>query len=103
MTAKRRPAPRPRRTVEIRIAEGDFAGWECTAYRDFPARILTQLETKDPKAFLAVAAQLIVPGSWNFPDSDDQVAATLEDVDPLTGILVVMEALFDTIAALPNG
>lgn len=97
---KPRPAKRPTpRTVEVGIPEGDFAGWRCTARVDFPARHLAALQSRDAMAFLEVMDAIIV--EHNFPNSADELAETMADVDPYSGLVTMAKAIFDAIGALP--
>lgn len=95
--AAKRPAPR---TVTVLIEDGDFAGWEATARADFPASLLAELESGKVERIMK-ALDLIVL-DHNFPDSTDEVAASMSEVDPYDGLLVVSDRIFDAIAKLPN-
>lgn len=98
---KRRPAKRPaQRTVTVVIESGDFEGWEATARADFPARILTDLESGKVARIMAALDVIIV--DHNFPSADDQLAETMADVDPYDGLLAVADAIFRAIEKLPS-
>lgn len=102
MTApKRRPAKRPApRTVHVLIAEGDFVGWEATARADFPARVLADLQSDSIERIMHALDVIIV--DHNFPDAQDGLAETMQDVDPYEGILKIAGELFDALGKLPN-
>lgn len=95
--AARRPAPR---VVTVTIEAGDFAGWSATARADFPARLLADMQSGDIGRLLAVLDAIIV--EHNFPNSEDGIAATMNDVDPYGGLVEVAGELFDAIGKLPN-
>lgn len=98
--AKRRAAKRPPvRTVVVGIPEGDFAGWQATMRVDFPARLLEDLESKNAMRFLGAMDQLVV--EHNFPNSKDELAVGMIDVDPYTGVVAICEAYLDALKALP--
>jgi hypothetical protein len=97
----RRPASRPAvRTVDIAIDKGDFAGWEATARADFPARLLADLQSGQIERIIAVLDAIIV--DHNFPNSQDELAERMGDVDPYAGLMEAASAVFDAIAKLPN-
>lgn len=97
----RKPAARPAaRTVTATIAKGDFAGWEATARADFPARLLADLQSGNIARIIGVLDAIIV--DHNFPNADDELATSMGDVDPYTGLMEVAGAIFDAIAKLPN-
>jgi len=95
--AAKRPAPR---IVEVSIAEGDFAGWSATARADFPAAILAELQSSDIARISAALGRIII--EHNMPDSEDNIAATLAEVDPYEGMMAISSAIFDAIGNLPN-
>jgi hypothetical protein len=98
---RRRPAKRPAtRTVEVVIKSGDFEGWEATARADFPAKLLADLESGQIGKIITVLDAIIV--SHNFPNADDEIAASMGDVDPYPGLMKVAGEIFDEIAKLPN-
>lgn len=98
---KRRPAKRPApRTVTVTIDKGDFEGWEATARADFPAGMLIDLASGDISRVIAVLGKIIV--DHNFPNADDEIATTMEDVDPYGGLVEVAGGIFDAIGKLPN-
>jgi hypothetical protein len=100
LPVKKRAAKKPPvRTVEVGVAEGDFEGWRATFKVDFPASYLEDLESKNALKFLAVMDKLIV--DHNFPDADGEVAESMRDVDPYTGLVRVSEAYLDALRALP--
>jgi len=94
----KRPAPR---TVHIVLDdESGYPGWEATARASFPARILFDLDSGDlPRIFAALDGIIV---SHNLPDSNDQLAASMADVDPKEGALAIASGLFDAIGKLPN-
>jgi hypothetical protein len=98
---KRRAAKRPTvRTVQITVSEGDFAGWEATARADFPAGILADLQSGDLGRIIDALDTIVL--DHNFPDSSDEVAATMREVDPYDGLLALSNEIFDAIGKLPN-
>ena len=98
---RRKPAARPAaRTVSVEIKKGDFLGWEATARADFPARLLADLQSGDIARIIGVLDAIIT--DHNFPDKDDELAASMGDVDPYNGLMVVAGEIFDQIAKLPN-
>lgn len=98
---KRRPAKRPAaRTVTVTIMSGDFEGWEATARADFPARLLTDLSSGDMGRIIAALDEIIT--EHNFPDAADELAETMADVDPYSGLIRVSTDIFDAIGKLPN-
>lgn len=100
LPVKKRAAKRPPvRTVEVGIPEGDFAGWQATMRVDFPAKLLEDLESKNAMRFLGAMAELVL--DHNFPNSRDEVAAGMIDVDPYTGLVAICEAYLDALRALP--
>ena len=97
----RKPAHRPAaRTVSITIDKGDFAGWEATARADFPARLLADLQSGNIERIIGVLDAIVV--DHNFPNKDDELAASMGDVDPYTGLMAAAGEIFDAIAKLPN-
>lgn len=102
MTApKRRPAKRPaRRTVSVRIETGDFAGWECTALADFPARALADLQSESVERIMRALDVIVV--DHNFPSSSDELATSMADVDPYDGLMAVSARIFEELGKLPN-
>jgi hypothetical protein len=97
----RQPAKRPAaRTVTVSVTEGDFAGWEATARADFPARLLADLQSGSIDRIIGVLDAIVT--DHNFPDINDQLAATMGDVDPYAGLMKVAGEIFDAIGKLPN-
>jgi len=97
----RRPAKRPaQRVVRVAIEDGDFTGWEATARADFPARYLEDLASGKVDRIIAVLDAIVT--DHNFPNDRDEIAATMGDVDPFDGLMVVAGAIFDAIGKLPN-
>lgn len=95
--AAKRPAPR---TVEVTIEDGDFAGWWAIARADFPARLVAGLESGKIASVLAALEAIIV--EHNMPDSTGEIATTLGDVDPYSGLLAVANAVGEKLRQLPN-
>jgi hypothetical protein len=95
--AARRPAPR---TVTVTLPDGDFEGWSATARADFPAKLLSGLESGKIDAVLEVLERIII--EHNMPGEDGEIAAHLADVDPYAGLLAVSNKLGEAIANLPN-
>lgn len=98
---KRKAARRPTtRTVTATIAKGDFEGWEATAKADFPAGWLVDLQSGELGRIIGVLDRIVV--DHNLPNVDDEVAASMSDVDPYDGLLEISGAIFDAIGKLPN-
>lgn len=99
---KRRPARRPApRTVEVTLpGDGLYPGWWCIARADFPARVFGQLASRDLDQLLAALAVIIL--EHNFPDSRDELAEDLADVDPALGLAAMAGAIAQAIGRLPN-
>jgi hypothetical protein len=96
---KRKAAKRPQtRTVTVTGPEG-YEEWECTARADFPVRWIIEL-TAEPDAIVRFFDRIVV--SHNFPDEQDEVAASLADVDPWDGLLKMSDAIVEAIGNLPN-
>lgn len=98
----RRPAKRPEaRLVTARAPEdGPFAGWEATARGDFRAELLADLQSGQIERIIRVLDAIVV--DHNMPNDRDELAATIGDVDPYDGLLVISGAIFDAIGKLPN-
>jgi hypothetical protein len=94
--AAKRPVPR---TVTV-IGKGDFAEWECTARADFPVRLIEDLSSGDPTKIMKVFDAIIV--DHNFPDINDEIAESMSDVDPWTGLAEMAGNVFEAIHKLPN-
>lgn len=94
--AAKRPAPR---TVSV-TGTGEFAGWEATARADFPARLVEDLLSGDINRIISVLDAIVV--DHNMPNSDDEIASTMADVDPYTGLMELAGEIFDAIGKLPN-
>lgn len=98
MSAKK-AAPRPTpRTVHIAL-EGPFAGWEATLRTDFPLRILSELSSDDVTTITGALDRLVV--EHNFPDSKDNVAASMLDVDPSDAVNLLAEQFVSELGRLP--
>lgn len=98
--AKRRAAKRPlARVVEVTLA-GDFDGWYVKAKADFPARLLADLQSGDLERIYKVLDVIVI--EHNLPNDQDEVAASMGDVDPYDGLLEVSTGIFDAIGKLPN-
>jgi len=93
--AGRKPKPR---TVTV-TGPGEFSTWECTARADFPARLMVDLQSGNVSLVLAAFGAIVV--EHNFPNVDGEIAATLEDVDPYTGLTELAGAIFEAIGRLP--
>lgn len=91
-----RPAPR---TIEVRLIEGPYVGWQATVRVDFPAKVLEDMESGNASRVIAAAERIIVV--HNFPDAEGFEAERLIDVDPFTGIVAVLSKALEGISALP--
>ncbi len=99
MSQARRAARKPSvRTVELH-GTGELAEWVARARVDFPAQWLVELQSHDFGKVLAVLDRVLV--EHNFPDADGNVAATMADVDPFTGLLEIVDRLGDVLKTLP--
>lgn len=97
----KRPAKRPApRTITAKISEGEFAGWEATAKADFPARLLADLQSGSIEKICAVLDTIII--EHNFPNANDELAESMADVDPYTGLMLMGGEIFDALSKLPN-
>lgn len=100
LPVKRRAAKRPTtRTVEVGISSGDFEGWQATFRVDFPAKLLEDFESQSALRVMAALQQIVI--EHNFPDSEGEVAASLMEVDPYTGLVAIADAYLEAIRALP--
>ncbi len=95
--AAKRPAPR---TFPVEITEGDYAGWAVTARADFPARVLTLLQSGAMQDVITALDMIIV--DHNLPDANDDIAQTMADVDPYEGVIAIAGKIFDGLNTLPN-
>ena len=95
--AAKRPAPR---TVTVVIEKGDFEGWEVTARADFPASLIGDLTSGSVDKVIAVFDRIVI--DHNLPNSQDEIAASMAEVDPWQGLVVIAGEVFDKIAKLPN-
>lgn len=91
------PAPR---TIPVKIADGNYAGWECVAKADFKARRIADLTSGDFTRILDALNVIIV--SHNFPDQDTgEHAEDLGEVD-FRGLSAVIEQMTEALSSLPN-
>jgi hypothetical protein len=98
---KRKAAARPvSRTVTVAIPKGDFEGWEATARADFPAGLLADLQSGSIVRIIGVLDSIVI--DHNMPDVNDEVAKSMAEVDPYSGLMEVATAIFDAIGKLPN-
>lgn len=98
---RRKAAKRPKpRTVHVLIESGDYEGWEMTARADFPAALLGDLQSGSIERIIHVLDKIVI--EHNMPDSDDEIAATMNEVDPYGGLMEIGKGIFDAIGKLPN-
>lgn len=98
---KKRAAKRPAaRTVRVEITEGDYAGWEATARADFPARVLALLQSGSMEDIVKALDAIVI--DHNMPDGDDEIAASMGEVDPYDGMMQIAGKIFDALGTLPN-
>jgi hypothetical protein len=97
VTVARRPAAR---TVRVEIPDGDYAGWSATVLADFPAGLLAKLQSPSVESILEVLDTIIV--EHNFPNSRDELAASMAEVDPYGGLMTIAGRIFDELGKLPN-
>lgn len=90
----------PTRYVDVTIEGGDFDGWHARARADFPASMIAGLESGSIDAVLDVLGSIIV--EHNMPNSNDELAASLADVDPYAGLLAIADGLGKALQQLPN-
>jgi hypothetical protein len=96
----RRPAARPTsREVHVKLT-GAYDGWEVTARADFAARLLADLQSGELTRIWSVLDEIVT--DHNLPNSKDELAETMADVDPYDGLLEVATGIFDAIGKLPN-
>jgi hypothetical protein len=95
--AAKRPAAR---TVTATIEAGEFAGWSATAKADFPARVLSDLQSGNVDRLVAALDAIII--DHNMPDTNDEIAASMGDVEPYEGVMLIGADIFDQLAKLPN-
>lgn len=98
------PAPRPAHRPAPRIAraevtDGDYAGWWVELRADFPARYLRELQSGDVARIIDVLDVLVV--AHNLPNDHDELAATMGDVDPYGGLMIVAGRALEAIGKLP--
>lgn len=86
--------------MSVTIEKGDFAGWEATARADFPAGLLSDLTSGNIDRIMKVLDAIVI--DHNFPNSDDELAERMADVDPYAGLLEVAGQIFDAIGKLPS-
>lgn len=94
--AAKRPTPR---TVTV-TGTGDFEGWEATARADFPAGLIADLQSGDIGRIIHVLDVIVL--DHNMPDANDEIAKTMAEVDPYTGLMEMASEIFDAIGKLPN-
>ena len=94
-TAAARPAAR---TVTVRLPS-PYEGWEATLRADFPLRVLEDLASGEIPKLTAALDRIVI--THNFPDSADQVAASMMDVDPSDGVVALANAFHDELGRLP--
>lgn len=78
---------------------GEYDGWTATARADFPARLLQDLGSGDINRVMACLEAIIT--EYDMPDSDGNVAETLSDVDPYSGLFAVAGEIIPAIKRLP--
>lgn len=104
MTRRARPSGRPagkrppRREVEVSGPKG-FDDWACRARADFPTSTLADLQSGSVDRIVKALDVIVI--EHNFPNVDDDVAATMGDVDPYSGLLAMSAAIIDAIGKLP--
>ena len=98
----RKPAKRPApRTVHFALnGTSDYTGWEATAKVDFPAAVLFDLESGELPRIIKAMDRIVT--DHNMPDDQGKVATTMAEVDPVEGMMAVLNGLFDAMAKLPN-
>lgn len=97
--AKKRAAKRPeRRTVHV-VLSAPFEGWEATFRADFSMKVLSDLEGNDVLAMGRGLDALVV--EHNFPDANDEVAASMLEVEPYDGIVVAVQQYVEELGKLP--
>ncbi len=89
----------PARTVEVEVAKGPFAGWAASARADFPAGLLVDLESGTAAGVIAALKVIVL--EHNMPNTAGELAATLDEVDPYDGLMVVAGEILGAIRTLP--
>jgi len=93
-----RPAPR---TVDVSLnGDSPYSGWSATVRADFPARVLADLQSGNVERILRALDVIVV--SHNFPNADGELAESMADVDPYTGLFAVAGQALNAIGSLPN-
>lgn len=98
---KRKAAKRPKlRTVTFTAPDdSDYPGWSITIRADFPAKRLAAFQSGRIADMIEALDGIVI--DHNLPDENDEIASTLNDVDPYEGLLFVVDGAMDEIAKLP--
>jgi hypothetical protein len=89
----------PARTVDVEVKSGAFAGWAASARADFPAGFLVDLESGTAAGVLSVLKVIVL--KHNMPNSKGELAATIAEVEPYDGLMVVAAEILGAIRSLP--
>lgn len=95
MAQPNRPAPR---TIRIELPE-PYAGFYAVAKADFPARVLTDLQSGDFATAVDAFSRVVI--EHNFLGEDGQPVKHLADVDPFDMVKIAMEKWGDELGKLP--
>jgi hypothetical protein len=94
--AAARPAPR---TVTVDDLGGAYAGWSATMRVDWPAGWMQAVEAGELAGILMVLDRAVT--THNMPDADGNIAATMAEVDPASGMALMASELLDRMGKLP--
>jgi hypothetical protein len=95
MAQPNRPAPR---TIRIDLPE-PYTGFYAIAKADFPARVLTDLQSGDFATAVDAFSRVVI--EHNLPAEDGTTAPHLADVDPFDMVRIAMEKWGDELGKLP--
>ena len=95
MANPQKPAPR---TIRIDLPE-PFAGFYVIARADFPARVLSDLQSGDFDKAVDAFSRIVV--EHNLTDEDGDRVAHLADADPFSMVTLAMEKWGEELGKLP--
>lgn len=95
MSTPTKPAPR---TVRLDLPE-PYLGFYLIARVDFPARVLTDLQSGDFERAVDAFSRIVV--EHNLPGEDGAKVAHLADADPFDMVRIAMEKWGEELGKLP--
>lgn len=95
MSNPTKPAPR---TIRIDLEE-PYKGFFVVAKADFPARVLTDLQSGDFERAIDAFSRVVT--DHNLPNEEGVKASHLADVDPFDIVRVAMERWGEELGKLP--